>query len=127
MVVSSVAPASIWPGIWPIAEEKPLQSSPGSLLACRFTVTGSLPVLVTLTVYSPESPGFTVCELGLTFRLMLGAAETGVAIIGNRATSIKLTRKKAVRFERDAVSPRMTMIRGERLSIKSLSFDVWGN
>ena len=52
------------------------------------------PALVTLTVYSPESPGFTVCELGLTFRLMLGAAETGVAIIGNRATSIKLTRKK---------------------------------
>ena len=33
MVVSSVAPASIWPGIWPIAEVKPLQSSPGSLLA----------------------------------------------------------------------------------------------
>ncbi len=57
----------------------------------------------TITVYSPESPGLTVCELGLTLRLILAAADTGVAIIGNIETSIKLTRKNAARLERDTV------------------------
>ena len=127
IVVSSVAPASICPAIWPIVEVKPLQSSPGSLLACKLTVTGSLPVLVTLTVYSPESPGLTSKEFGETFRLILGAAETGVAINGRSDTNIRLTKKNAARLARDTLSLRLSMISGERLSIKSLSFIVLKN
>ena len=88
-------------------------------------MTGSSPVFRTITVYSAESPGFTVCEFGLTLKLMLAAAETGVAIIGSSDTTIKLTKKNAVRLEREMVCPRLTMIGGERLSIKSLSFHVW--
>ena len=77
-----------------------------------------------MTVYSPESPGLTVCAPGETYRLMLAAADTGVEIIGRRETTIKLTRKNAVLLERDGLPPWLTMLSGERLSIKRLSFDV---
>ena len=70
----------------------------------------------------------TACDTTVTATItaVIGApaAETGVAIIGNIETSIKLTRKNAARLERDAPLPRLSMIRGERLSIKSLSFHV---
>ena len=81
-------------------------------------------MLRTVTVYSPESPGLTVCAPGETKRSMLAAADTGVEIIGSRETIIKLTRKNAVLLERDGLPPWLTMSRGERLSIKRLSFDV---
>ena len=107
-----------------MVEEKPLQSSPGSLLAWRFTVTGLSPSFLTITVYSPESPGLTVWAFGETKTETLSAAETGVAIMGIIATSIKLTKKNAARLERRAVLLWLSIIRGERLSIKRLSFDV---
>ena len=84
-------------------------------------------MLYTTTVYSPESPGLTSNEFGETFRLILGAAETGVANSGSKDTNIKLTKKNAARLARDTLCLRLSMISGERLSIKSLSFIVLKN
>ena len=52
---------------------------------------------------------------------MLGAAETGVAIKGSRETTINNVRRLAALLERVTALPRLSMIGGERLSIKRLS------
>ena len=55
---------------------------------------------------------------------MLGAAETGVAIKGSKETTINNVRRLAALLERVTALPRLSMIGGERLSIKRLSYIV---
>jgi len=82
-------------------------------------------------VYSAVSPGFTVCELGLTDKEMLASlpessAETGEDIAGTSENNIKETSKMLVMFlVRSGSFLRGSMNPGRSLHMKSLCKDVY--
>ena len=94
------------------------------------TVTGLEPVLRTLMVYSPASPGFTASEVGMAVTMMEASrpsAETTGAVRGRRALHKTRTRKTAVRREAFVALALGIMARPHRSPIKTLCLSCIAN